>query len=44
MTRLGAMPERSSNGPRGMVVVYSWLVVAIAVAVAVGFVYTVWFK
>jgi hypothetical protein len=38
------MSEHSSNGPRGMVVVYSWLVVAIAVAAAVGFVYTLWFK
>jgi hypothetical protein len=38
------MTERAPNGPRGMVVVYSWLVVAIAVVVAAGFVYTVWFK
>jgi hypothetical protein len=44
MTRLGAMSDRAPNGPRGMVVVFSWLIVAIAVAVAVGFVYTVWFK
>ncbi len=38
------MTERAPNGPRGMVVVYTWLVAAIAVALAVGFVYTVWFK
>jgi hypothetical protein len=44
MTRLGAMSDRAPNGPRGMVVVCSWLIVAIAVAVAIGFVYTVWFK
>jgi hypothetical protein len=44
MTRLGAMSDRAPNGPRGMVVVLSWLIVAIAIAVAVGFVYTVWFK
>jgi hypothetical protein len=44
MTRLGAMSDRAPNGPRGMVVVFSWLIVAIAVAVAIGFVYTVWLK
>lgn len=38
------MSDRGHNGPRGWIVFYSWLVVAVAVAAAAGFVYTVWFK
>lgn len=38
------MSEEQPNGPRGWVIIFSWLVVAIAVAAAAGFVYTVWFK